>query len=544
MFVVLSLLYLHGYPSPLLPPSLRTLLLDFPLLPPLVNGNAALQSDTDTLREAHEYQKRMQSRLQEQQSTSGPTKASATKAVQPKSGLGMLKSTSSSLSSSSLSGTSSTEAAPSTSKPGFVGRSISASALPSNSSNPRHSLPPHQYSNSSLQSGQSSGQSSPTKVSANSSTTNSPFLTAVDYHHPLTHQHAPGQLRSTTQSPAFLAKFYEGGNGEGGAHSPAWLPGPMGPVPWLSLPGAVASASSGGADHSSSSNSSSSGGLFRRRRSDVGVASGSAKVSGRSTPAHTTTTALTPSLDALHLYQHSEAPTPQHHHHHHLLSHQELTVLGRNSSPMPTLNEALPRYLRKKSVDSMERSFSSPGFHGPASPFMLPMPSTAGNSSTTGTGATVSGSGGGGHSLFTFPAKTSTPSNTATASPAPVFGRPEMERASSTGVLPKNRPGWKDPSTSHYHHQQQPTSQSHSNYPSHLGLNAAGSTSVGNISLSGSPATAATGTLAPTTASIFRAGTPLTSIPSNLGAGHSSSKLHHSFGSSSDRNLSSKEVHA
>ncbi|GJJ76682.1 hypothetical protein EMPS_09041 [Entomortierella parvispora] len=490
-----------------------------------------IQADTETLREAHEYQKRMQSRLQEQQSTSGPTKASATKAVQSKSGLSMLKPSSSS-SSTSLSATSST-AAPSASKPSFMGRSTSTSALPSNSNSPRHQQHPQPLLH---YSGQNSGQTSPTKLSANSSTANSPFFTAVDYHHQLAHQHAPGQLLSTTQSPAFLAKFYEGGNGEIGVSSPARLPGSMGPVPWLSLPGAVTGANPGGVEHSSSG-SSGGGGLFARRRSDAGLGGGSGNATGRSTPLHSTglvESALPPSLDALHLYQHSDtsAPHPHHHPHPQLLSHQDLAVLSRNNSPMPSLNEALPRYLRKKSVDSsltpMERSFSSPGHHGPVSPFMLPMPSTAGNTSTASSGGT-----GGGHSLFTFPSKTSTPSHTATASPVPAFARPEMERASSTGVLPMNRPGLKDPSTSHYQHQQQPHS--------HLGLNSAASASVGNLS------TTATGTFAPTTASIFRTGTPLTSIPSNLGAGHgtsASSRLHHPFGSATDRDLPSKEVHA
>ncbi|KAG0294316.1 hypothetical protein BGZ96_001389, partial [Linnemannia gamsii] len=488
-------------------------------------------ADTDTLREAHEHQRRMQQRLQEQQSSVPESPVLA-----KKTGLSMLKPAATGAATTGLV----------KSRP--IARSTSASALPPStmmSLNAGSTSAVTGYSTPGSTGGSvgtDTGYSSPYFAGSAAS---SPFLTAIDHHHHHnTHSSGPAQLRSTTHSPALFSKFYDV------EHR----------LPWLSLPGTVgspalsANGGGGGAEGPTS--------MFVRRRSDVGLPS-----SGRSTPSgHDLGSS---SLSALQSHQdgsQQEASSPQppqpqpqahsHHHHHHaqhLLGPQELAALSRHNSPMP-LNEALPHYLRKKSVDSshsMERSFSSPGtnsFHPPphtGSHFILPL---GGSSTTTNSGVLSNGGSVGqspSHQLFSFPGSTSHPTTTASSN------RPEMERASSAGVLPMmHRPT------------PQPQKQTHS----HSGTtnnSGPGSTSIASSGGITAPSTLATGTAGSAAASFFRTLTPGVNQPHHHhhGVGFGSitgldassspsgtttpSKLFGHHVNSSDRDLpSNKEVHA
>ncbi|KAF9156706.1 hypothetical protein BG015_002501 [Linnemannia schmuckeri] len=390
-----------------------------------------IQADTDTLREAHEHQRRMQQRLQEQQS-SVPEPSAASK----KTGLSMLKP-------STTGATTTMTTTGGLAKSSPIARSTSTSALPPStmmhhSLNAAGSTSVTGYSTPGSTGGTDTGYSSP--YFAGSAAT-SPFLTAVDHHHHHHHTHSsgPAQLRSTTHSPALFSKFYDV------EHR----------LPWLSLPGAVGSpalsaSTSGGSIEGPTS-------MFGRRRSDVGLSS-----SETSTPSGLDlgSSSLLPSQshqDGSSSQQEASFPQPPqpqpqvhaHHHHHaqYLLGPQELAALSRHNSPMP-LNEALPHYLRKKSVDSMhsmERSFSNPGTNGlhpsphAGSSFMLPL----GSSTATNSGSHAGGSVGQAaaaaaaspsHLLFAFPGSTAHPTTAATVTSS--SNRPEMERASSTGVLP------------------------------------------------------------------------------------------------------------
>ncbi|KAF9912465.1 hypothetical protein EC991_010552 [Linnemannia zychae] len=439
-------------------------------------------------------------------------------------------------------------------KPSPIARSTSTSALPpstlhaataggSTSVVTGYSTPGLTGGNGT--SGTDTGYSSPYFVG---SAATSPFLTAVDHHHH--HSAGPAQLRSTTHSPALFSKFYEG------EHR----------LPWLSLPGAVGSpalsASSGGGGGVEGPPS-----LFGRRRSDVGLSS-----SGRSTPSGLD---LSSSSQQEASFPQPPQPQPQahsssqhHHHPQHLLGPQELAVLSRHNSPMP-LNEALPHYLRKKSVESlhsMERSFSSPGTNGlqsshhAGSPFMLPLGSNSSGSNSSGI-SSHSGVAGGSvgqaaaaspsHLLFAFPGSAASHPTSTTAITS--TGRPEMERASSTGVLPMmNRPSPRplpqqqhaqttgnsgpgststgqgpasffrnlNPGVHHHHHHH------HHHGPSSVGLG----------SITGLDAVAAATAAASSHSGI--------STPSKFGTGGASAIFgHHANGS--DRDLpSNKEVHA
>ncbi|KAF9196952.1 Cell morphoproteinsis protein PAG1 [Haplosporangium sp. Z 11] len=425
--------------------------------------NELTMVDTETLREAHEHQKRMQQKLQEQQNSATDTSVSAS--------------------------TKSNQATPAT-----ITRSTSTSALPPRPTN----------KNSSTNSGaNSTGTATPHRVGSSAT---SPFLSATEHHA------GPGQLRSTTQSPAFLSKFYEADHR---------LPGAMANVPWLSLPGTAAASTAIGAVESSST--------FGRRRSD-----GSTRTSGTSTPA------------GLDLFPHEAISSQQENPHpqppqvqQHLLSPQDLT-LNRNNSPM-SMNEALPPYLRQKGVESLhslERSRSSPGpnvLHpAPGSPFVLPgaptslnMPhgGASGNSSNSAQGQITSPA----HFLFAFPGSSQN-------------SRQDMERASSTGVLPINR--------SHHHHH------------SHLGTNIGASASAINLGASSEVAAGGSGqgqrSGTSTTVSFFRSSTPM-ATPSQLSghgtthtgsggitAGLGATGFGSPFGHSNDQSFSSsnKEVHA
>lgn len=368
----------------------------------------------------------------------------------------------------------------------------------------------------------------------------SPFLTAIDHHHHHnTHSSGPAQLRSTTHSPALFSKFYDV------EHR----------LPWLSLPGAAGSTALG--TNSGGSGAEGPTSMFGRRRSDVGLPS-----SGRSTPSGHDLGTFSLSASQSHqdgsqqeaFFPQPPQPQPQahsHHHHHaqHLLGSQELAALSRHNSPMP-LNEALPHYLRKKSVDSshsMERSFSSPGtnsFHPPphtGSSFMLPL----GSSSTTTNSGVSSNGGSVGQSpsqlLFSFPGSTSHPTTIASSN------RPEMERASSTGVLPM---------------MQRPTPHPQKQIHSHSGTttnNGPGSTSIASNGGIATPSTLATGTAGSTAASFFRTLTPgvnhhhhgvglgsITELDASSSSGTTApSKLFGHHVNSNDRDLpSNKEVHA
>ncbi|KAF9398959.1 hypothetical protein BGX21_007020 [Mortierella sp. AD011] len=419
-----------------------------------------IQADTETLREAHEHQKRMQQRLQEQ--------PPATDVLSVNSGLAMLKSP----------------------KPTLVARSTSASAVPSftveSTSNDTNTV-------AGIKAGAGAAQ-----PCLSGSTTNSPFFGAADYH--TQHPTAAAQLRSATQSPAFLSKLYDA------EHR---LPSS---IPWLALPGAATSSISG----------TESPNVFGRRRSD-----GGASTSGTSTPG---------AIHDKHTQESSQQenpqphPQPQHHHHHHLLSHQELAALSRNNSPMP-LNEALPSYLRKKGGDTlqtMERSLSNTSSSvvhtAPASPFVLPIHPTSLSVTTVSHGSasnnhTASPS----HFLFPF------------AGSAVQTNRPEMERAGSTNALPMNR----QPQGQGRHNQQRNQAQ--------FGANQGASASIGGLpTITGGSSSSSTNS----TGTFFRTSTPL-GAP-NLGGygphpmtfGSSPTKQNH-FGHVSDAGLpSNKEVHA
>ncbi|KAG0198809.1 hypothetical protein BGX28_007796 [Mortierella sp. GBA30] len=412
--------------------------------------------------------------------------------------------------------------------PVMITRSTSASALPSPAT-----------------SGPGTGTATPTKQqqyqhqllqlqqqnNLSGSTATSPFLAAVEHHHyQQTPVAGPGQLRSTTHSPAFLAKFYD-------SEHPHRLAGTMANIPWLSLPGAaVAAVSTGGGAGAESPT------LFGRRRSDVGLHS-STSSSGASTPGSGGLEAH--SHEHLSLFgspqQENPHPVPpqapqhypqQQHHQQHLLSPQELVALGRNNSPMP-LNEALPHYLRKKNADSlqaMERSRSSPGSNlihtAPGSPFMLPITpgslSAASHGSTNVGGSHITSPS---HLLFPFPGA-SPPSTTA--------GRIEIERSSSTGVLP---PVNRTPHL-HRHHHQSP----------HIGSNVGASVSTSQLGTgTGKPAAAAAAAgRHGTTTSFFRTSTP-SAITTGLGGGGAAAATGYGlpFGHSNERDLhANKEVHA
>lgn len=446
-------------------------------------------------------------------------------------------------------------------KPTPIARSTSASALPP-STTMHHGLAAGStsvtgYSTTGSTGGTDTGYSSPYFAS---STATSPFLTAVDHqhHHHHTNSSGPAQLRSTTHSPALFSKFYDV------EHR----------LPWLSLSGAVGSpalgASAGGGNTEGPKS------MFGRRRSDVGLPSSS----GRSTPsaldlASSSLLASQSHQDGSSSQQEAAFPQPPqpqpqahaHHHHHaqHLLGPQELAALSRHNSPMP-LNEALPHYLRKKSADSMhsmERSFSSPGtnsLHPPphtGSHFMLPLGSTTTNAGSHAGGsvgqAAAAAAASPSHLLFAFPGSTSHPTTTVATSVSS-SNRPEMERASSTGVLPMmNRP---NPRPQAQHKQAQ----------SHLGTTTATNSGPGSTSANGgitAPSTLATG--AGSAASFFRTLTPgvhhhhhtsvglgaITGLDTTSSASHSHSgtsspsKLFGHHANSSDRDLSSnKEVHA
>ncbi|KAF9115657.1 hypothetical protein BGX27_007084 [Mortierella sp. AM989] len=417
-------------------------------------------ADTETLREAHERQKRMQRQLHEQPSTvdtASDSNLSFAKVKSPP-------------------------------KPTLAARSTSASALSGSAAT-------DSMSDANGGAKNSTGTVQP-YLSGSSAT--SPFFGAADYH--CQHPSAAAQLRSATQSPAFLSKFYDA------EHR---LPNA---IPWLALPGAATPIHSG----------TESPNIFGRRRSD-----GSLTVSGTSTP-HEKHVQETPQQENLHPHP----PQAQHHHHHHhLLSHQELAALSRNNSPMP-INEALPSYLRKKSADStqsMERSISNPGSNNvhttSASPFVLPIHQTSltvvsaphGNTSSSHTASPS-------HLLFPFTGSNQT-------------NRPEMERASSTGVLPMNRQ-YQGQNRHHSHHRNQAQS----------GATHGPSTSLGNLpAITGGSASGNSGT-----SSFFRTSTPLGGVPSSLGGygphstsfGSSPTKLN-PFGHSGDSNIpSNKEVHA
>lgn len=374
----------------------------------------------------------------------------------------------------------------------------------------------------------------------------SPFLTAIDHHHHHnTHSSGPAQLRSTTHSPALFSKFYDV------EHR----------LPWLSLPGAVGSSTlntnggGGGAEGQT--------GMFGRRRSDVGLpSSGSSPPSGHDLGSLSLLTSQSHQDGSQQEASLPQPPQPQpqahsHHHQHaqHLLGPQELAALSRNNSPMP-LNEALPHYLRKKSGDSltsMERSFSSPGtnsLHPPpltGSPFMLPLgvSSTTTNSGVSSNGGSVGQSPS--HLLFPFPGSTSHPTTTTTAAAAS-SNRPEMERASSTGVLPMmHRP------TPH------PQKQTHPLSGATTTNSDPGSTSSASSGGIATPPTLATGTAGSTAASFFRTLTPGVNHHHGVGLGSitgldasssssgttSPSKLFGHHVNSSDRDLpSNKEIHA
>ncbi|KAF9434087.1 hypothetical protein BGZ76_008558 [Entomortierella beljakovae] len=423
-----------------------------------------IQADTETLREAHERNKRLQQRHQEQ--------SSVTDKLQDIS-LGKLKSPP---------------------KHALSARSASTSALPSNP-NIESAVPATKTGTKANLSG--------TQHQSSGSTATSPFFGAVDHHGQ--HPTAAEQLRSATHSPAFLSKFYDADHR---------IPSS---IPWLALPGA-ATPTLGGTE---------SPVVFGRRRSDVGLSS-----SGTSTP-------LTSDKHALESSQqenpHPHPPQPQpHYHHHHLLTHQELSELSRTNTPLP-INEAIPSYLKKgaDSLHSMERSLSNPGSNivhtAPTTPFMLPfhppahpattLPATAVSQASMSNGHVASPS----HLLFPFSGSTQT-------------SRPEMERSSSTGVLPMNR-----------QHQNQSRHQQYRN-PAQFGGNQGTPTSMGHLPSVIGNTSVGTG---PSTNTFFRTSTPLGASPSLIGYsphpttfGPTPTKLN-PFGHPSDSNLpSNKEVHA
>ncbi|KAG0074018.1 hypothetical protein BGZ92_003551, partial [Podila epicladia] len=329
-----------------------------------------IQSDTDSLREAHERQKRIsQQRLQEQKSTLD-----------------------SDHSSKSVPGAMPLKGPP---RASLIARSTSASALPSRTQhqqqqqqqqNPHSQLNEPQKQQQQHQPGPIRNQRSALEDD-HSGPVSSTFFSMLDKHPTSTASHGshlgipsyqlpstqPPLIKSANQSPAFLAKrLYDG------EHR----------MPWLALPGSAASL--GGSTPASEKSPS----LFMgRRRSDVGLGGGGGIPTSTTSPiggafgnsdGHGQVSVLQPENNS------PRSPhTP-----HHLLSQQDIVNLSRHGSPMP-LNEALPHYLRaahrKKSVESlhqpnnksstslstsgMERSFSSPNAGGvvhtaPIPPFM------------------------------------------------------------------------------------------------------------------------------------------------------------------------------
>ncbi|KAF9368125.1 hypothetical protein CPB97_004928, partial [Podila verticillata] len=419
-------------------------------------------SDTDTLREAHERQKRIsEQRLLEQKSTLGPDHGSSSLSKPVATAMPL-------------------KGPP---KPSPIARSTSASAIPSRVQQHQHSQPSEPQKQQQHQPGLICNQRS--AVEDDHSGPVSPFLAMLDKHPtstttpngshigtpnfqlPVTQ---PPLINSANQSPAFLAKrLYDS------EHR----------MPWLALPG-----SASGLGGSASGDSSPS--LFvGRRRSDVGVGGGGMPTTTGGAPGNSDGSghALLPQQEHNSTNPRTPLTTPQHHHHQHLLSQQEIVNLGRHGSPMP-LNEALPHYLRagqrQKSADNfhsnsnnassnalstaaMERSFSSPNagvIHTtPVSPFMIPMsPSLsaaaglAAVANTSGGGHTptlrsTTGSGinslaGSGTSTPALVGPSSyhhaSPSHMLFAFPGSHNPRPEMERGS--GSLPVvNRSGWLDP---------------------------------------------------------------------------------------------------
>ncbi|KAF9314737.1 hypothetical protein BG003_003890 [Podila horticola] len=407
-----------------------------------------IQSDTATLREAHERQKRIsQQRLQEQKSALGSDHPSSSKPV--------------------------TAAMPlkGPPKPSLIARSTSASALPSHAQQQSHSQlsEPQKQQRSALEDDHSGPVSSP-------------FLAILDKHPTSTTSHAghlgtpsyqlsstqPPLIQSANQSPAFLAKrLYDS------EHR----------MPWLALPGSAA-----GRGGSATASEKTPSLFMRRRRSDTGLGGGKGTPTSTASPtggALGNTDGFGHGLLPLQENNNPRTPHSPHSHHQHLLSQQDIVHLSRHGSPMP-LNEALPHYLRaghrKKSVDSlhqnntnipstslstsaMERSFSSPNagvIHtAPVSPFMIPIspslstaaglaavanansggntptlrPTTSGVSSLAGSGTSTPLVGPGGSSSYHH----TSPSHLLFPFPGSHTPRPEMEHG---GPL---RSGWLDP---------------------------------------------------------------------------------------------------
>ncbi|KAI1319823.1 hypothetical protein EDD11_002817 [Mortierella claussenii] len=482
-----------------------------------------IQADTETLREAHERQRRtqqlqLQQRLQEQQSSVVAEAAEAKSGVTPLRGPPKPTVVARSTSTSSLPTPITLGGGRDVAGHGNKSADASGTATPTNLAmmeTPSGAVG-GQSGSSALTSTSGSSQASSTFKSG--STATSPFFSPADHTGAgigtaagASGGSGPAQLRSTTHSPAFLSKFYDMEN-----HHRL-----QGAIPWLSLPGAVTtptaaveSPGGGGGGHSQR------GGLFGRRRSDGGGIQSSSS-SGTSTPVLTGFDKLSlmdsslssspssilssPPYQQENPYPHPPQPQPHHpHHHHHLLSRQELAAFSRNNSPMP-LNEALPSYLRKKNADSlqsMERSFSNPGTMGaggnalsatttlttaaaatttgmihtaPGSPFMMPIhPPPASLSSPS-------------HLLFPFPGSSSTTGSSLPPATS-TYTKPEMERANSTGVLPMNRPH------AHLHHH-------HHHHHSHLGTTIGGSTTAASGTTG---AGAGIGTGSSTPSSFFR----------------------------------------
>ncbi|KAG0024582.1 hypothetical protein BGZ81_007641 [Podila clonocystis] len=417
-----------------------------------------IQSDTATLREAHERQKRIsQQRLQEQMSTLGndrssPSSSKPVAAAMPLKG---------------------------PPKASLIARSTSASALPSRSQQQQQG-PLHQRS---------------ALEDEHSGPVSSSFLSILDKHPTSTNPHGshlgtpgyhlpstqPPLIKSANQSPAFFPKrLYDG------EHR----------MPWLALPGSAA-----GFGGAASTGEKSTSLFMGRRRSDAGLGGG-----GKPTTTSTSTGGVLGNSDGFghgplpvqeNISNNTRTPHTPHHHHQHLLSQQDIVHLSRNGSPMP-LNEALPHYLRaghrKKSVESlhqpnntsstslttsaMERSFSSPNagvIHtAPVSPFMIPISesfSTAAGlvavanasggghtptlRSTTASGVnSLAGSGANTPALVGHGGSSShhltSPSHLLFAFPGSHTPRPETERSGSAGPLPVSRSGWLDAHTHGY----------------------------------------------------------------------------------------------
>ncbi|KAG0026265.1 hypothetical protein BGZ82_009553 [Podila clonocystis] len=421
-----------------------------------------IQSDTASLREAHERQKRIsQQRLQEQKSTLGNDRSSHS-------------------SSKPVAAAMPLKGPP---KASLIARSTSASALPSRAQQQHHSqlseLQKHQQQQGPLH------QRSALE-DEHSGPVSSSFLSILDKHPTATNPHGshlgtpsyqlpstqPPLIKSANQSPAFFPKrLYDS------EHR----------MPWLALPGSAAGL--GGA----ASTGEKSPSLFMgRRRSDAGLGGGGGKPTTTATP----TGGILGNSDGFghgslpvqeNISNNARSPHTPHHHHQHLLSQQDIVQFSRHGSPMP-LSEALPHYLRaghrKKSVESfhqpnntsstslstsaMERSFSSPNagvIHtAPASPFMIPISTAAGLAavanassgghtptlrSTTASGVnSLAGSGANTPALVGHGGSSSyhhtSPSHLLFAFPGSHTPRPEIERGVSAGPLPVSRSGWLD----------------------------------------------------------------------------------------------------